>query len=161
MKEKGFTLVDVISLGFILLILGMIAVPHVKAARSRSREVQVRTNMHTLQLTAEDFATLANGVYPEILATNVQAACGSPCAGDVRHIANAMIPPFDSNSLLPYTFSNPFIHLDNALANTILPAIPGIVAYQSFDITGPAAQGYSIRGYGAIDPLSLLLISSR
>ncbi|MCH7761451.1 hypothetical protein IIA15_08670, partial [candidate division TA06 bacterium] len=59
------------------------------------------------------------------------------------------------------TFSNPFNSTYDALVDGPLGTTSGRVAYRGFGIISPAAQGYSIRGYGAEAPLSLLLTSYR
>ena len=162
MKKNGFAPADIISLGIILLILGFVAVPHVKAGRLRAREAQTRTNMHTLQLTAEGFATLADGVYPTNLETTVEDACG-PCTGDQRRIADVLMPFYDSNSLLPDNFINPFNPTYDALANGDGTGLSGRVNYFDFGSIANTARGYSIRGVGADDSryLTLVLTSYR
>jgi Tfp pilus assembly protein PilE len=162
MKNKGLTIVDVITFGIILLILGISAIPHVKASRVRARETHTRTNMHTLQLTAEDFATLADGVYPVNLSHEVEEACPA-CSGDNRNIAENYIAPFGTNSLLPNTFMNPFSSPNDALMDDDGTSMAGRVNYFDFDATGNSSNGYSIRGTGSVTGryMSLVLISSR
>jgi hypothetical protein len=162
MKEKGTSLSEVITGGIILITLGMIAIPHVKAGRSNAREAWVRTNMHTVQLAVEDFATLSNGNYPVQLSTEVQDVC-IECLGDERKIAVSLITPFGMNCLIEDDFYNPFLNVYNALANDGVPNLVGVVHYFDFGAMGNKAQGYSIRGVGEDNTrfLSLILISYR
>jgi Tfp pilus assembly protein PilE len=163
MKKKGFTPADLISLGIILLILGMIAIPHLKASRVRARETHTRTNMHIVQLTAEDFATLANGVYPNDLSITVEEAC-SACNGDLRNIAENLITPFGSDALLPDNFINPFTPSADALTDDEGVGTSGRVSYWDFNaVNANAARGYSIRAVGAdvVRYMTLVLSSFR
>jgi Tfp pilus assembly protein PilE len=149
MDKKGFKLADIISFGIILLIFGIIAIPHLKASRYRSWEAQTRTNMHTLQLTAEDFATLANGVYPTGLYIEVEEACPA-CTGDKRNIAENLITPFGAYALIPDNFVNPFNKYNNALEDDAGTDYSGRVNYFDFNaVNANAARGYSIRAVGA------------
>jgi hypothetical protein len=163
MEKKKFTFTDLLSLGIILVILGFLAIPHVKAARTRAREAEVITNMHTLQLTAEDFATLANGYYPTGLSITVEETCWT-CVGDLRNIAENRIAPYGAESLLPDFFRNPFTSYSNTLIDDAGTGVSGRVNYFDFDpFTANAARGYSIRAVGADNTMymNLVLISSR
>ncbi|MCH7759962.1 hypothetical protein IIA15_00955 [candidate division TA06 bacterium] len=162
MKDKGVSLSDSITVGIILIVLGMIAIPHVMAGRTKARDALVRTNMHTIQLTAEHFATLANGGYPVQLWTEVQDVC-LKCTGDERKIASWLLTPYDAYSLIEDDFINPFISFNNALANDDAAKVSGTVHYFDYGASGNRAQGYSIRGVGedATRYMSLVLISYR
>jgi hypothetical protein len=159
MEKKGINFADVISLGIILLILGMIAIPYVKASRVRARETHTRTNMLTLQLTAEDFATLADGFYPVDLAIEVEEACPA-CSGDETNIAENLMSPFGAQALLPDNFINPFNPQNDALRDDAGTGLKGRVNYFDFNSALNAARGYSIRGVGAESTTYMTLILS-
>lgn len=63
MRHVGFTLVE---LAIVILIVGILAsasIPAFYRMRARAREAGVRSNAHTVQLAAEDFAAQNGGVY--------------------------------------------------------------------------------------------------
>jgi type II secretion system protein G len=64
MKNKGFTLIELMVVVVIIGILAAIAIPNFMRMQQRAKESSTKNNMHTLQLTVEDFSTLNNGAYP-------------------------------------------------------------------------------------------------
>ena len=83
-SQKGFTLIELMIVVVIIGILAAIAIPNFIAMQNRAKEGSTKANMHTLQLSAEDYGVQNDGVY--------SATC------DASHIAN----------LLPANFKNPF-----------------------------------------------------
>ena len=67
-NNKGFTLIELMIVVVIIGILAAIAVPNFIAMQARAKEASVKSNCHTVQLAAEDFAVQNNGVYAALVA---------------------------------------------------------------------------------------------
>ncbi len=66
-NNKGFTLIELMIVVVIIGILAAIAVPNFIAMQARAKEASVKSNCHTVQLAAEDFAVQNNGVYSALV----------------------------------------------------------------------------------------------
>jgi prepilin-type N-terminal cleavage/methylation domain-containing protein len=181
--KKGFTLIELMVVVVIIGILAAIAIPNFISMQRRAKEASVKNNMHTLQLAAEDFSTLSEGVYA--------ADCGQDVNGATGGIVNlpqsisgglvAGLQPQIPNNLLPATFRNPVVAANNSFdspqAAFAQPtsnwawnaANAGGVGYTAYDATIPVPNAvapgtspstavlYQVVGQGVSNALALVL----
>ena len=166
MNKSPITLKEIIISILIVLILGTIAIPNYITSRDRAKITEVKFNMHSIQLAAEDFSTMADGMYPGGIKTTVHQLV--PSSLNQSCIAGAVRPPFPSNALVnKLEFQNPFSYYFPAVQNgRIAVRAKGCVYYCAYDLSGnlvgegEAAVVYEVRGVGRTIPLRLILSNS-
>lgn len=175
--RKGISMVELLIMILIIVILSSVLFPHLQRMYVRGREASVKSNMLTLNIAAENFATMADGLYPVNPTDQVWQIltyAGVITSNEYRIAdccpASADIVSFTQYALLPgnKTYRNPFMTVGNCLDmafnapthKIIVPLDSGQgTVYWVPDTQAEIAEGYRIYGDG-YNNILLFVISS-
>jgi prepilin-type N-terminal cleavage/methylation domain-containing protein len=144
-SQKGFTLIELMIVVVIIGILAAIAIPNFIAMQDRAKEGSTKANMHTFQLSAEDYGVQNDGVY----GTAAQVAGLLPGQPPGTNFKN----PWDRST----GSGNSWV----AAGAWAVPLVTGSTKMGITAYLDSASQKYQVAGHGKTSDLLLVLTSGQ